>query len=119
MSVLSLGNRRERHSSLEERCQKILPVATIRAAMSQKRGQKEDKNHKHLIPSPLSKNAGIYTQGEQLTQAFAIASEGWMCFPCLLFLKPKEGQNEIAGDQKHPETGERKLVEFFMHLLIL
>lgn len=87
--------------------------------MSQKRGQKEDKNHKQLIPSLLSKNADISIEGDWHPQSFAIASEGWMCFPCLLFLKPKEGQNEIACDQKHPEMGERKLVEFFMHLFIL
>lgn len=54
---------RERHFSMEKRCQKILPVTTIRAAMSQKRGQKEDKTQKHLLPSPLSKNAGIYVEG--------------------------------------------------------
>lgn len=55
---------REKPLSVEERCQKILPVATISAAMSQKRGQREDRNHKYLIPSPLPKNAGIYIEGD-------------------------------------------------------
>lgn len=105
----------EKHLASEEKCQQILPVVKDQCChylLGKKGGQK----HPHSILSPVSEDGSVYTDVDWHTKCSAIASEGWMYFPCLLFFKPKN-QKENAYDQKYPED-RREKISWTLHAFI-